>query len=170
MNYVHVFTSKILVAVKHDWRMTKISCFVFPSAITAYNEIREAASFVICNCVYAALSLLPVQFEYSLFVLPLLAIWYKTAWNILILHTHIIWNNIPVSVAREVLFRDINVPVSCDIASDVTDTCLLILSKWGFDWRRCLPVWSFYQSETSYSLWQQMESSVMLFSTPAEIW
>ena len=125
--------------------------------------------FVVCNTVYAAVSLLPVQFEHPLFVLSLLAIRYKAAWNILKLHTNVIWNDIPVSVAHEVLFCDINVPLSCDVASDVTHTSLLILSKWGFDWRRCLPVWSFYQSETSYSLWQPLESSVMLFSKSAEI-
>jgi hypothetical protein len=46
------------------------------------------------------------------------------------LHRNINGNDFTVSVVNEVLFRDINVPVSCDITSDVMDTFLLILSKW----------------------------------------
>jgi hypothetical protein len=81
--------------------------------------------FVICNSVYAAESLLSVQFEYPLFVLSLSAIRYRAAWNIQKLYINVIWCDFPVSVVSEELFSDINVPLSCDIALNV-----LILRKW----------------------------------------
>jgi uncharacterized integral membrane protein len=66
--FVRVYTSKVLVAVNHDRRMVKTSCFVFQSAITTYIiSSGRLPFFVVCNSVYAAVSLLPVQFEYPLF-------------------------------------------------------------------------------------------------------